>query len=137
MELQVGVKAIIQNSEGRYLLLSRNFSTYPDIKASDRWDVPGGRISIGTPLRENLAREIKEETGLELAGEPKILLAQDILRGTAKHVVRLTFLVQASGVAVTVDPREHDSYAWMSLDEIRGRDDIDVYLQQVLKQLGL
>jgi len=49
--LQVGVKALLQNSEGKYLLLRRSLEKYPEIKG--RWDIVGGRIDPGSILIEN------------------------------------------------------------------------------------
>src|SRR3989338_7224600 len=68
IELQVGVKILLRNNEGKYLLLKRSPEKYPEIGA--RWDIVGGRIDAGTPLIENLRREVKEETGLEISSEP-------------------------------------------------------------------
>lgn len=53
MELQVGVKVLLKNSTGKYLLLRRSKEKYPDVPV--HWDMPGGRIEAGKPLMENLA----------------------------------------------------------------------------------
>ena len=63
VKLQVGVKALLKNKEGKYLMLRRSLDKYPDIKG--RWDIVGGRIDPGSVLIDNLKREIKEETNLE------------------------------------------------------------------------
>jgi len=42
MELQVGVKILLKNSEGKYLLIRRSAEKYPEVGA--RWDIVGGRI---------------------------------------------------------------------------------------------
>ncbi len=60
IHLEIGVKAFIQNSEEKYLLLKRS-NPYPG-EDFCRWDIPGGRINAGEKLEEALAREIKEET---------------------------------------------------------------------------
>lgn len=52
MELQVGVKIILQNNEDKFLLLERNPEKYPEIKKNDSLDIVGGRIKIGTSLNE-------------------------------------------------------------------------------------
>ena len=62
MELQVGVKIILQNKSSKFLLLQRNLAKYSEINKNDSLDIVGGRINIGTPLIENLKREIFEET---------------------------------------------------------------------------
>jgi ADP-ribose pyrophosphatase YjhB (NUDIX family) len=127
--LQVGVKALLKNKEGKYLLLRRSLEKYPDIKG--RWDIVGGRIEPGTPLIENLKREIKEETGLELIGEPRLIAAQYILRSPGKHVVRLTYVGEASG-EVRLDTSENDLHKWYSPDELAILADVDIYFKQLL-----
>ena len=64
MDLQVGVKVLLQNSDGKYLLLERNLEKYTDVKKSDKWDIVGGRINIGTPLLDNLKREYMKKQNL-------------------------------------------------------------------------
>ena len=95
MELQVGVKALLQNKEGKYLLIRRSSDKYPEV--GPKWDIVGGRINSGETLMENLKREIKEETNLDMKKEPKLVAAQDILRVPGMHVVRLTFVGEIEG----------------------------------------
>src|SRR5882762_9709741 len=95
MELQVGVKALLKNKEGKYLLVRRNPKKYPEV--GPKWDIVGGRINIGSPLIDNLKREIKEEVGLEYTGKPQLLAAQDILKSVEKHVVCLSYLGEIEG----------------------------------------
>lgn len=68
IQLQVGVKILLKNLDGKYLLLRRNPKKYPEVGA--QWDIVGGRIHPGQTLLENLKREIKEETQLILKKEP-------------------------------------------------------------------
>lgn len=127
--LQVGVKILLKNKEGDYLLLRRSLEKYPDVKGC--WDLVGGRIEPGTPLIENLKREIKEETGLALVGDSNLVAAQDILRVSGKHVVRLTYVGEAEG-EVTLDTAENDIYKWHSPEELLALDDVDIYFKELL-----
>ena len=114
MELQVGVKALLKNKEGKYLLLRRNPKKYPEV--GPKWDIIGGRIHPGSPLLENLKREILEEAGLNYQGTPKLVAAQDILKSADKHVVRLTYIGELDG-----EPKideEHLEAKWFTADEI-------------------
>ncbi len=115
MLLQVGVKALIQNNEGKYLLLLRAEPFSGDSKC--KWDIPGGRINTGEELHTALAREIFEETSMTLTGTPELLIAQDIIRGD-KHVVRLTYKAKASG-EIALDPKEHTDFGWYTLEEAK------------------
>ena len=131
MELQVGVKAVLKNKEGKYLLLRRSRLKYPDFKGA--WDIVGGRIDPGTTLLENLKREVKEETSLDLNDEKlELIAAQDILRIQGKHVVRLTYVGgEVSGEPTITD--EHEAYGWFTLDEIKqlGENELDVYFKKL------
>lgn len=135
MELQVGVKVLIKNKSGKYLLVLRSTLKYPEVK-QPKWDVVGGRIVSGTPLLENLKREVKEETGLKLLRVEKILAAQDILRVAGKHVVRLTYLGWADG-KIKLDEEENTEYKWFSLSEMKKipKKNLDIYFAEVLKEL--
>jgi ADP-ribose pyrophosphatase YjhB (NUDIX family) len=128
MDLQVGVKIILQNKEGKFLLLQRNPEKYPEVKKNDSLDIVGGRINIGTPLIENLKREIFEETKLTLTEEPSLIAAQDILRPD-KHVVRLTYVGQIEGEPELDE--DHSSYVWLSAEEIKNKEGLDQYFREV------
>lgn len=128
--LQVGVKILLQDEAGRYLLLRRSARKYPEAGAS--WDLPGGRILPGTPLLDNLRREVAEETGLEISGCPRLVAAQDILRLPERHVVRLTYVGTARG-EVRLDEEENDLYRWLSRAEIEAQAELDAYLAELVR----
>ena len=128
MELQVGVKVLLKNKEGKYLLLRRSAKKYPE--AGEQWDMVGGRINPGTTLMENLAREVQEEAGLTLTGDPHLVAAQDILRVPGRHVVRLTYVGTVDGTPKLGD--EHDDYRWFDLAEIGTAPRSDPYLKELL-----
>ncbi len=60
----LGIKALIQNSEGKILLLKANKALIKEYKGNAYWDIPGGRIQKGNSAEETLKREIQEETGI-------------------------------------------------------------------------
>lgn len=115
MELQVGVKILLQNKEGKFLLLRRSKEKYPEVGSV--WDIVGGRINPGVPLIDNLRREIAEETKLELQEVPRLVAAQDILKVPGRHVVRLTYVGSVEGQPVL--DSDHDEYRWFSGDELK------------------
>lgn len=129
--LQVGVKVILKNQKGEVLLLRRNPFKYPEIGPT--WDIVGGRIDVGISLIENLKREVKEETGLILENEPKLLYAQDILnisRFPGRHVVRLTYIANISGEPVIDE--ESLEYKWVALSNLKDAEDLDRFLKEVV-----
>ncbi|MGE5114667.1 MAG: NUDIX hydrolase [Acidobacteriaceae bacterium] len=56
----VGVGAVVVNG-GRALVVRR--ATEP---LKGEWSIPGGMLELGEKLREGIAREVREETGLEV-----------------------------------------------------------------------
>ncbi len=129
MDLQVGVKIVLKNREGEYLVVFRSVIKYPEV--GGKWEIAGGRIEPGTLLLENLKREVKEETGLDIEGEPKLIAAQDILRPTKnRHIVRLTYTGEANGEVVLSD--EHTDFKWLSLEEFSQLEPMDKYLKEIL-----
>lgn len=128
MKLQVGVKALIENSDGKYLFMRRSRTL--DRETETHWDIPGGRIEPEEALSEGLAREINEETGLTLQGIPTLLAAQDIFVSSADlHVVRLTYVAQAKGNLNLSD--EHEEHAWMSIEQAMASN-LDPYIAKIL-----
>ena len=130
MELQVGVKAFLKNREGKYLLVRRSSEKYPEVGA--RWDIVGGRINPGTSLLDNLKREIKEEVGLDLTEEPKLVAAQDILRVEGRHVVRLTYLGTIEGQPQLDD--DHTEFDWFTVEEIKKLEKLDIYFRELIEK---
>ena len=128
MELQVGVKALLKNNEGKYLLVRRSSEKYPEVGA--KWDIVGGRIEPGSSLLENLKREIMEEVSLELTEELTLVAAQDILRAPGKHVVRLTYVGTITG-----EPKldgDHTEFRWFTKEELKNIDELDTYFKELL-----
>jgi len=128
--LQVGVKALLKNKEGKFLFVRRNPIKYPEV--GPKWDIVGGRIDPGSTLMENLRREVMEEVKLELKNDPKLVAAQDILRVPGRHVVRLTFVGTIDG-----EPQldsDHMEFKWFTLGELKEltREVLDVYFKDLL-----
>ncbi len=129
VKLQVGVKVFLKNKEGNFLLLRRNSDKYHDVRG--RWDIVGGRIEAGSKLLDNLRREVREETELEITSEPKLIYAQDIIPNAEKHVVRLTYVAETVGEP-TLDTSENVEYKWLSIDEMKSQGDLDIYVKEII-----
>lgn len=59
--LTMGVRAVVVDGQGRVLLVRHRY--YPG------WHFPGGGVELNETTRTALARELSEETGIELMGE--------------------------------------------------------------------
>ena len=131
MELRVGVKALLANQEGKFLLLKRSVRNYAAL--GGQWDLPGGRIDPGAPLLENLQREIREETGLTLIEEPQLIAAQDII-DDSRHTVRLTYKGVLDGDVVLNE--EHTEFGWFTKQEMEVLgDSLDRFTREILSKV--
>jgi 8-oxo-dGTP diphosphatase len=76
----VGVGAVIVH-EGRVVLIKRKFEPL-----AGQWSLPGGTLELGESLDAGVAREMREETGLEVAVGPVIEVFDRILLDTDGRV---------------------------------------------------
>jgi 8-oxo-dGTP diphosphatase len=129
MKLQVGVKLVIKNSRGLYLFVQRS---QPLSDGAD-WDIPGGRINTSERLEEALARELKEEIGVELDTKIELVKAQDIILPNADlHVVRITYITEFDKTIKLSE--EHRDFKWVSLSEALNLN-LDPYLRELMETL--
>lgn len=123
--MRQAAKALIRDDQGRILVLYRS-ETHPCL-AFDV-DLPGGIIDTDELIEEGLAREIYEETGLELA------VGDDHLRHSwqtdcGDH--HFLYEVEGSSVENVAISWEHHDHAWLSADELIEHRAIDGFMHQV------
>ncbi len=130
MNLQIGVKLLVKNAKGQYLLLRRAGHE----SLNDVWDIPGGRIEPSETLAAALVREVKEEIGVDISGQPQLIAAQDIFPANADvHVIRLTYLV-VEDVTIGSLSEEHSEARYFECASARDLS-IDPLLMDVLKDI--
>lgn len=123
MDSQVAVKAVIQNPEGKFLIL----------KEKDRWQAVGGRLEKGEKLEEGLRRETQEETGITNLEVGKVIHVDEWFskpEGELKHIVALFFLCKTESNRVALSD-EHEEFAWITADEL---DDYNDLIEKEIKQ---
>lgn len=88
-----------------------------------QWSLPGGGQKLGETLVEALAREVREETALEIT-DVDLLAAVDLVERDETGRVRYHYtLIDFTAEALTGEPVPGDDAseaAWFTLPEIRG-----------------
>ncbi|MFD6395224.1 NUDIX domain-containing protein [Nocardia sp. NPDC060249] len=105
----------------RVLILRRRRSDF----LGGRWELPSGVVEPGEALDEALAREVAEETGLQVTSVADYLGDFDYLTGAGARTRQFTFVVDVAATG-PVTLTEHDAHLWTRLtgeppvsDEVR------------------
>ena len=106
--LGLAAHAAIADRRGRLLLLRRPAASANN---SGRWEFPGGRIGPGEGVRDALAREVRDETGLTV--KPGRLLGAGDQRQSEGRVVHLILNSTAPDREIVLSA-EHDAYRWVT-----------------------
>lgn len=111
---EVVVGALVR--EGRVLLVHRSphRRAYPNV-----WDLPGGHIEPGESQLRALAREMREELGVEISSGSASPLCR-LIAGRGADAVRLDAWVVSDWqeAPTNVAPEEHDEIRWFTDDEL-------------------
>lgn len=78
------------------------------------WNLPGGFISFGEHPEESLAREVKEETGLDIGVKSLLDVSTNVFAGL--YFLVLIYLCEARG-RLRLDPSEIAEAKWIPLKE--------------------
>jgi len=115
----VGIGAIIIR-DGKILLEKRK-----NDPGKGRWSVPGGVVELGENTTQTVIREVKEETGLDVAEPEHIDVVDQITRdesGRIKyHFVIIDYLVNLKGGTLKA-ASDADALEWVSLDDVEKHD---------------
>ncbi len=110
----VGVGAIII-CNGKILLEKRKGEP-----SKGKWSVPGGLVELGERAEDTVVREVKEETGLDVAHPELIDVVDNIVldeNGEVKyHFVIIDYFVQLKGGEMQAAD-DADELRWVSLNE--------------------
>jgi len=102
------VGGLIVNEEGKILLAKSH-------KWFDKYTLPGGHIEVGETMREAVAREVKEEVGLDVEVAEMLLVQEAIFAEEfwkRKHFIFFDFLCKSKDMQVKLDGREIQEYIW-------------------------
>jgi 8-oxo-dGTP diphosphatase len=108
--------------EGRYLLLTR---AEGESFAAGLLSPPGGKVedagNADDILERTARREVREETGLEIAERLCYVESHAFVADDGDPVVDVAFLAVPAGIdGLSIDPSESAGHRWLTIDEIEG-----------------
>ena len=117
--LGLSVSAVVWRSGDRRELLLMQRSD------NEHWGIPGGVVEPGESVAGAVAREVAEETGVQIAVGRLVGVYSDPARmvveypdGQRVHVVNLCFEAQPVGVGVATTPDEALASGYFALDAL-------------------
>lgn len=102
--------AVIVDEHGRILLIQRGHAP-----AKGLWSLPGGSVEAGETVSQAVAREVKEETGLDVAVGPEVWRVRVELEPGSHYDVRAHQATVTGGNLVAADDAE--AAAWLRVSE--------------------
>lgn len=122
---RIAFKAVIANKSYQVLLI-REASTYEEGTNIGRYHLPGGRLDPGERWEDGLRREVREETGLEIAIVKPLYVGEwhPVIRGIQNQIIALFLVCEAKNTDITLS-EEHDHFVWVSKEESSKYDVMD------------
>ena len=111
----VSVGAVVVEGD-RVLLVKRG---QPPLQG--QWSLPGGVVEVGETLREAVAREVKEETGLDVEPGPVVEVLDRVQRAddgrVEYHYVIIDYCCSVRGGSLAC-ASDADAAEWVSATEV-------------------
>jgi len=109
--VRVGVAVLITRDD-RLLLIRRQGS-----HGAGTWATPGGHLDFGETPEQCGIREVREETGLDVAGLAFVAITNDLFENEQKHYITIWMETQqVVGEPTIAEPREMTEIGWFRRD---------------------
>lgn len=118
MKQQVITASVFISFDNKVLLVKRSDS---ETFAPGHWELPGGHVNFGETTTDALVREAKEETGLDVKVKNAFHEFTYIIPEENKHYIEVIYMASLKNVnqEIVLNPDEHSTYRWVSLDEFK------------------
>jgi 8-oxo-dGTP diphosphatase len=110
---KVGVGGVVTQDDKVLLLLRKS---PPE---AGTWSLPGGRVEFMERVEAALARELKEELGIDIEVEALLCVTNHMVRADNAHWVSPAYIVRViSGVPCNLEPQKTAAIEWFPLTQL-------------------
>lgn len=112
---KVGMGIIIENKDGKVLIGKRKGSF------AEKYSIPGGKLDEGEHFEEGIAREILEETGIQVRNPKVIALTNNLetYKEDGVHFISIIFHTKEfTGTPKIMEPDKCESWDWYDPKEL-------------------
>jgi len=106
----VAVDAVVMRPDGSVVLVKRAKEPFKGF-----WALPGGFVEYGERVEEAIKREVREETGLEIAVEGLVGVYSEPSRDPRGHIISIAFFAREIGGSLRPSSDAADVRAFSAL----------------------
>lgn len=97
------------------VLMGKRINSHGD----GQWAFPGGHLEFGESLIECAAREVAEETGLQVTNIRKGPITEDLFVAENKHYITIIMIADyVSGTPTLLEPHKCEQWRWFPLNAL-------------------
>jgi len=124
----ISVAAIIESEENMILLMWEG-----DLPYHECWVIPGGYVKPDETVKQSVAREVKEETGISILPVKFVGIYEDFLseKDEPIHHVIIAYEARVVGGRIIMT-REARKYAWMDPAEVLGSSQVPDIFKRII-----
>jgi 8-oxo-dGTP diphosphatase len=113
---RVGVGVFVLNSEGRFIMGMRKGSL-----GSGTIALPGGHLDFGESFEDCAAREVMEETGLDVKNIHFLTAVNSVMEEEQKHYITVFMVAEASSdqKPQLMEPDKCKEWFWVSWEKMK------------------
>ena len=108
------VRALVENNKNEILMLKRNSNdSFPN-----EWQFPGGKVEFGENPGTAIARELEEETGINLTASYPVNVESKLSEDGEEQIIEIHYKCIPLGSEEVWLSKEHTDYRWVNQNRL-------------------